>query len=195
MLSTAGLTLAATKVSEDGIDLFSSSVEPGRASAFLILLSFLVTWLFIRTSARLIRMQVSWWPGNVETSSGLHIHHLVWGIVLMMVSGFIAFATELSSPWWEITSIAFGIGAGLTLDEYALWLHLEDVYWTEEGRSSIDAVVVAVLFAGLIVLVAQLANPVLGFIMFVCLGLGMGTVFFAAGVSTNVQWSTAIKIS
>jgi len=151
MLS-ALVPLAATGVTEDGVNLVSSQAEPGRSSALLILAAFLLTWLFIRTSARLIRMQVSWWPGNVETSSGLHIHHLVWGILLMMIAGFLAFATNLYSPWWEITSVAFGIGIGLTLDEYALWLHLEDVYWAEEGRSSIDAVVVFFIFAGLIAL-------------------------------------------
>ncbi|MCW2952283.1 MAG: hypothetical protein JWQ48_1453 [Conexibacter sp.] len=148
--------LAAIHIDVNGVDvLSSSSAEPGRPAAFLMLLAFLVTWLFIRTSARLIRMQVKWWPGNVETSSGLHIHHLVWGIVLMMIAGFMAFATNLGSPWWELTAIAFGIGVGLTLDEYALWLHLEDVYWSEEGRSSIDAVVIAFLFAGLVVVGAR----------------------------------------
>jgi hypothetical protein len=46
----------------------------------------------------------------------------------------------------------FGIGAGLTLDEFALWIHLDDVYWTEQGRASLDAVVVAALIASLVVL-------------------------------------------
>lgn len=146
------ILLAAAQVREDGVDLVSSQAEPGKDAAFLVLLAFLVTWLFIRTSARLIRKQVSWWPGNVETSSGLHIHHLVWGILLMMIAGFTAFATNLNSPWWEITAVAFGIGVGLTLDEYALWLHLDDVYWSEQGRASVDAVVIAGLFATLVVL-------------------------------------------
>lgn len=148
------LTLA-LKVDFHQVNVVSSASEPGRPAAFLMLLAFLITWLFIRTSARLIRMQVSWWPGNVETSSGLHIHHLVWGIVLMMISGFVALAADLGSPWWQVTSIAFGIGVGLTLDEYALWLHLRDVYWTEQGRSSIDAVVIAFLFASLFAIGAR----------------------------------------
>jgi hypothetical protein len=141
----------AAKVDPDGVNVASTAAEPGREAAFLVLLAFLLTWLFIRTSARLIRMQVSWWPGNVETSSGLHIHHLVWGILLMMIAGFTAFATNMASPWWQITAVAFGIGIGLTLDEYALWLHLEDVYWQEEGRTSIDAVIIALLFGSLVV--------------------------------------------
>src|SRR5665809_120138 len=56
------------------------------------------------------------------------------------------------SPWWELTAVAFGIGAGLTFDEFALWLHLDDVYWAEEGRSSVDAVVAAAVFMGIVFL-------------------------------------------
>jgi hypothetical protein len=99
----------------------------------------------------MIRAQVRWWPGNVQTGSGLHIHHLVWGIVTVMLTGFLGFALEPTSPWREFLEVLFGIGCGLTLDEFALWLHLEDVYWAKEGRSSVDAVVVAVLIGGLIV--------------------------------------------
>ena len=90
----------------------------------------------------MIRAEVSWWPGNVETKGGTHIHHLVWGILTLMVAGYLGLAFEPSSPWEEIIAILFGIGMGLTLDEFALWLNLEDVYWTEKGRQSIDAVIV-----------------------------------------------------
>lgn len=125
--------------------------KPGQRAGFLVLAGLLVGFLFIRTSARLIRMQVSWWPGNVETSSGLHIHHLVWGILTIMLTGFLAFSFQPDSPWIEILAVAFGIGCGLTLDEFALWLHLEDVYWSEEGRSSVDAVIIAVLIGWMLV--------------------------------------------
>ncbi len=102
-----------------------------RMPAMLVLVAFLVSFAFIRTSARMIRSpRFQWWPGNVETGSGMHIHHLVWGISLLLISGFVAFATELETPWAQITAIGFGVGAGLTLDEFALWLHLDDVYWT-----------------------------------------------------------------
>jgi hypothetical protein len=133
------------------IDLFSDAAEPGRECAFLVLLAFLASFLFIRTSARLMRSpRVPWWPGSVE-AGGVHIHHLVWGISLLLLSGFAAFVSDLYSPWWQITAIAFGIGAGLTLDEFALWLYLRDVYWSKEGRDSIDAVIAAALLAGLVV--------------------------------------------
>ena len=124
-----------------------------RAPAMLVLIAFLLSFAFIRTSARLMRSpRVPWWPGSVTTDSGLHIHHLVWGISLMLISGFVAFATEMQDPWAQITAIGFGVGAGLTLDEFALWLHLEDVYWAQEGRASLDAVVLATVFAVVVLL-------------------------------------------
>lgn len=124
-----------------------------RAPALLVLTAFLLSFAFIRTSARLMRSpRVPWWPGSVTTDSGLHIHHLVWGISLLMISGFVAFATELDGAWMPITAIGFGIGAGLTLDEFALWLHLEDVYWAREGRASLDAIVLATVFATVVML-------------------------------------------
>ena len=106
-------------------------------------------------NAHMIRAQVKWWPGNVEVG-GTHIHHLVWGIVLMLVAGFISLM-PIDSPWREIMAALFGVGAGLTLDEFALWLRLEDVYWAEEGRQSIDAVVIAATFGGLVLLVGSAA--------------------------------------
>ena len=115
---------------------------PGKETHFLILLAFMASFGFIRTSAHMIRAQVSWWPGNVETKSGTHVHHLVWGILALMVFGYVGLAFEPASPWREIVAILFGIGMGLTMDEFALWLNLEDVYWQEKGRQSIDAVIV-----------------------------------------------------
>jgi lysyl-tRNA synthetase, class II len=125
-----------------------TALDAADQRAGLILLgSMLLSFGFIRFSTRMIRAEVSWWPGNV-TPGGLHIHHLVFGIVMMMVAGFGAFAVQPDSPWFEIIAGVFGAGMGLTLDEFALWLHLEDVYWAKEGRSSIDAVVFAAIIAG-----------------------------------------------
>src|SRR5665809_47338 len=96
--------------------------------AGLVLLgSLLLSFILIRTSTRLMRSpKVTWWPGSIETEGGLHVHHLVFGIVLLLAAGFVL-ALQPPSPWLEITAAGFGIGAGLTLDEYALWLHLQDV--------------------------------------------------------------------
>jgi hypothetical protein len=121
-------------------------------AGLILLAGFLLSFLFIRTSARLMRSpRVPWWPGSVTTGGGLHVHHLVFGIVLLLSMGF-ALALQPASPWLEIVAAGFGVGAGLTLDEYALWLHLDDVYWAEEGRRSVDAVVIAALVGGLLLL-------------------------------------------
>jgi hypothetical protein len=96
----------------------------------------------------MIRAQVKWWPGNVAVG-GTHVHHLVWGILLILGTGYVAIAIAPGSPGREILAIIFGIGAGLTLDEFALWLNLEDVYWSEKGRRSIDAVIVAAALGGI----------------------------------------------
>jgi hypothetical protein len=124
-------------------------VDTGRQPEFLFFVAFLITFGFIRTSAHMIRAQVSWWPGNVEVG-GTHIHHLVWGIVTMMISGYIGVAIAPPSPWHEICAVFFGIGMGLALDEFALWLDLKDVYWSEQGRKSIDAVIIAATITGMI---------------------------------------------
>jgi hypothetical protein len=111
---------------------------------FLVLAGFMLSFAFIRMSTRLMRSpRVPWWPGSVVSDSGVHVHHLVFGIVTMMVTGALGFAALGDSPYSEICAFFFGIGAGLTIDEFALWVYLEDVYWAEQGRSSVDAMVIA----------------------------------------------------
>jgi hypothetical protein len=124
-------------------------VDTGREPHFLFFVAFLVTFGFIRTSAHMIRAQVKWWPGNVSVG-GTHIHHLVWGILLLLGSGYVAVAIDPNSPWREVIAVLFGIGTGLTLDEFALWLDLKDVYWEKQGRKSIDAVIIAAAISGLL---------------------------------------------
>jgi hypothetical protein len=132
--------------------------ENHEQAVFLVLVGFLGSFAFIRMSTRIIRSEsVSWWPGNIESDSGVHLHHLVFGIVTMMVAGTLGFASDGRTPFIEICALGFGIGVGLTIDEYALWVHLEDVYWTEEGRSSVDATVIA---ASLMLLIVLGVSPV-----------------------------------
>ncbi len=127
-------------------------------AVFLVLVGFLVSFAFIRMSTRIIRSEsVSWWPGNIESDSGLHLHHLVFGIVTMMAAGTLGFVSDGRTPYAEICALLFGVGVGLTIDEFALWVHLEDVYWEEEGRSSIDATVIA---ASLMLLMVLGVSPV-----------------------------------
>jgi hypothetical protein len=126
-------------------------VDTGREPHFLFFVAFLVTFGFIRTSTHMIKAQVKWWPGNVSVG-GTHIHHLVWGILLLLIFGYIAVAIAPDSPWRELIAVFFGIGTGLTLDEYALWLNLKDVYWEKQGRASIDAVIIAAAISGVLLI-------------------------------------------
>ena len=126
-------------------------VDHGRQYLFLVFVGFIGSFGFIRLSARLMRSpSVPWWPGSVVSESGLHLHHLVWGIGMMMGAGVISFALLASGWWYEVCAFVFGVGMGLTIDEFALWIYLDDVYWSREGRSSIDASVIAAAFMGLI---------------------------------------------
>ncbi|GAC69275.1 DUF2254 domain-containing protein [Gordonia soli] len=120
-------------------------VDTGRLPLFFLLVAFVLTFLFIRFSVRMIRAEVSWWPGNV-TPGGVHMHHEFFGVILMLLSGFALVAlANFETPIANcVLASFFGIGSALVLDEFALILHLRDVYWEEEGRSSIDAVFVAV---------------------------------------------------
>jgi hypothetical protein len=123
-------------------------VDTGQLAAFCFFLALLGTFGFIRTSTHMIKAQVSWWPGNVSVG-GTHVHHLVWGIFAMLIFGYIGVVHQPPSPYREIISVFFGIGAGLTLDEFALWLELKDVYWEKDGRKSVDAMIITGCLAGL----------------------------------------------
>lgn len=132
-------------------DFWDRLAEQDEQGLFLVLAGFVLSFAFIRMSTRLMRSpKVPWWPGSVVSESGVHLHHLVFGIVTMMTAGTLGFAIQGTSPWSEIFAFAFGVGAGLTIDEFALWVYLDDVYWADEGRSSIDATVIAA--AGMILL-------------------------------------------
>ena len=128
-------------------------VEHDRQWLFLVLLGLVLSFGFIRLSTRLMRSpRVPWWPGSIVSDGGVHLHHLVFGIVLMMAAGTISFAGFAVTPIYEICALGFGVGIGLTIDEFALWVHLDDVYWAKEGRASIDAAVIATALMGLVML-------------------------------------------
>jgi hypothetical protein len=118
----------------------------GRAPLLLLLASLLVVFALTRLYTRLARVR-GWGSGS---AGGVHVHHMVVGIVLILVSGLVEIAIQPGGGGRELLAIAFGAGAAFTLDEFALWLHLRDVYWSAEGRSSIDATVMGVLLAGLL---------------------------------------------
>ena len=167
----------------------------GSRAGFLLLAGMLVSFGFIRMSTRLMRSpKVPWWPGSVKTG-GVHIHHLVFGIMLLMLAGFLDFAFQPDSPGLEILAVAFGIGAGLTLDEFALWLHLEDVYWAEEGRRSVDAVIVATIIAGAIVLgAAPIGEGDTGSVVSVLLAMAEVLLFAAIVAFKGKYWAALVSV-
>lgn len=114
----------------------------GREARFLIAAAFLITFAVVRFITYAIRYQ--WLPflHNAQTKGGLHIHHMVYGIFLLLIIGYIALAfPEQQGKRLIILSLLYGIAAALTLDEFALWLNLQDVYWAKQGRESVDVAV------------------------------------------------------
>lgn len=138
------------------------------------LVAFILTFFVTRIVVRYIRTltergePLKWWqPRNISMQTGggasrmdvdgtgsAHIHHVVIGVVLVMVSGvtMVTLATSGGMTEFTVAAIFFGIGGALVLDEFALILHLSDVYWAQDGRASVDAVFAAVAFTGLLVL-------------------------------------------
>ena len=117
-------------------------VDAGKEPAFLLTLAFLLTFGIVRLITYSIRDQKLPFFHNVTTRSGLHIHHMVPGLVLAIASGYLGIVLSVWRPT-SILAILFCIGVALVLDEFALFLRLADVYWEPEGRESIDAVVLA----------------------------------------------------
>lgn len=129
-----------------------SVVDTGRLRLFCFFVSFIAAFLFIRFSVRMIRAQVKWWPGNV-TPGGVHIHHVVFGLFLMCVGGIGGLAVQDNRSGWAAAAAALlGIGMALVLDEFALVLHLQDVYWSEQGRLSVEVVFITMALCGLALL-------------------------------------------
>ncbi|MGW1432072.1 hypothetical protein ACWD6K_26080 [Streptomyces sp. NPDC002431] len=129
-------------------------VEPGKLPLLLALAAFVLTFAVTRVITRMIRAGKG--PFRDFTPGGLHIHHVVPGVVLSVVGGFGAVASGRHGVTAGICAVIFGAGAGLVLDEFALIVHLDDVYWTEEGRRSVEVVA---LTAALVLLVLAGFSP------------------------------------
>ena len=112
--------------------------------------SFFATFASVRAITHAIRAQRG--PFRNIAPGGHHIHHMTFGIAALLAVGYL-WLMEIGIVEGrrasQITAAAYGAGAALTLDEFALWLNLEDDYWTAQGRESIDAVV---LFGSLLAL-------------------------------------------
>lgn len=123
-------------------------VETGRLPLLITFAAFIVTFLVTRTITRMIRAGRGPFHNNVS-SSGLHVHHAVPGIVLLITGAFMAVGTDNDQVWTMVAAALIGIGTSLVLDEFALILHLTDVYWSDEGRISVEMVSLAVACLGL----------------------------------------------
>lgn len=123
-------------------------VEPGKLPLLLALAAFVLTFLVTRVITRLIRAGKG--PFRNVKAGGVHVHHVVPGVVLTVVGGFGAVASGRQGFGAYLCAVLFGMGAGLVLDEFALILHLDDVYWSEAGRKSVEAVVLTAALVGLV---------------------------------------------
>jgi len=137
-----------------GVLVHQSIPDRPRRRLFLASVSFFVTFIGVRLLVEAITHHIG--PFGWVMIGGRHIHHLVWGILLLLGVGYCTLA-ELgtgNSPssifLSRLLSVLYGVGAALTLDEFALWLNLQNVYWLPQGRESIDAVILfgALLAAG-----------------------------------------------
>lgn len=130
---------------------------PGRLSLLLALIAFVLTFVITRTITRMIRSGKG--PIKNVTAGDLHIHHVVPGVVALLVGGVLLLAAARVGVWHAVGAILFGVGAALVLDEFALILHLDDVYWKQEGSLSVDAITVALTVLAAALFVAAPDNP------------------------------------
>src|SRR5262249_55010858 len=111
--------------------------------------------------------------GNV-TIAGTHVHHQVFGILIIIGTGIVLVSQR---PWGAALHAAaavFGVGVGLTVDEFALWLHLKDVYWARQGRESVDAIFCVLVITGALI---------------------GGTSFVTGAIGTAAWWSSIAGIA
>ena len=139
------------------LPMVASSIDPvevhrfglaGREPLLLLLAASLVTFACVRAYTRVARRR-GWTSGRIGDA---HLHHMVAGIVVVLITGMLDLSVQPGGLWRELLAIGFGVGAALILDEFALSLHLRDVYWTPEGRHSVEVSIIWMLL-GLLLLV------------------------------------------
>jgi len=135
-------------------DIWSGNVDSAHKLPLLLcMITFIVTFVITRIVVRSIRSGRG--PFKDNTVGGVHIHHVVPGLFLMITGGLLAIG-GIGTGWDNFAGVIFGMGLALVLDEFALILHLQDVYWEEEGRLSVDAVFV---LAGVMFLLLIAGSP------------------------------------
>src|ERR1700733_9639698 len=138
-------------------------------------LAILLTFLLTRTVTRLIRSGSGTGVGlgNVKLA-GNHVHHQVFGILIIIGTGIVLVSETPRGAALDVAAAVFGAGVGLTVDEFALWLHLEDVYWSDQGRKSVDATFCVLAITGALI---------------------GGTAFVTGRIGTAGWWSSIAVIS
>jgi hypothetical protein len=129
---------------------YDNIVEPGKQPLLCCLLAFVLTFLITRTITRMIRAGVGPFRNNVS-ASGVHVHHAVPGIILLIIGALVALRSD-DFPFQEVAGVLIGMGMSLILDEFALILHLQDVYWAKEGRVSVELVGLTAATLGLLMI-------------------------------------------
>jgi hypothetical protein len=136
-------------------------------------IAILVTFLVTRAVTRLIRSGSSGGLGNFRIA-GVHVHHQVFGILILIATGIELVSATPHGTALNVAAAVFGVGISLTLDEFALWLHLEDVYWAKEGRKSVDAIFIVLAVTGALI---------------------GGADFVSGRVGTGVWWSSVATLA
>jgi len=129
---------------------YDNIVEPAKLPLLLCLLAFVATFLLTRMITRMIRAGIGPFRNNVS-AGGMHVHHAVPGIIMLILGALMSLRLP-ESPWFEIAAVLVGAGTSLVLDEFALILHLQDVYWANEGRISVEMIGLAAACIGLALL-------------------------------------------
>lgn len=132
-------------------------IATGRQPLFLAVVAFVATFIVTRTITRLIKSGRG--PFGNVSAGGLHIHHVIPGVICLMLGGIILLSATRYGPWYEIGAVLFGMGSALVLDEFAMILHLDDVYWKKEGFLSVDAISIALAVMASALLVSAPDNP------------------------------------
>src|ERR1700683_2474354 len=150
MALSAAVMLFLLHLTRAGRILHDRIPDRPRRRLFLASLSFFITFVGVRAIVLLILFRVG--PFGWVIVGGLHVHHLVWGILLLLVSGFALVAEfgEKATPGslfvGRLIAILYGMGAALTLDEFEFWLNIRDVPWTFQSRESLDAIILFGVF-------------------------------------------------
>ena len=140
------LILLVLRLTRFGVIIHQQIPDRPQRRLFLASISFILTFLAVRLLVASITHNIG--PFGYVEMGGKHIHHLVWGILLLLICGYAEIAdagvgdSSSSILVSRLIALIYGVGAALTLDEFALWLNLDAAaYWSRQGRESIDAIV------------------------------------------------------